>query len=569
MVGFIDDGGLGMATIHEENTDHLSETASHSGLRASWLRTDTRSATGDSEVGTAQADIFEDQPEQRVPTRVVPQASDPPRRTDPGPKQWCTNINWKIWTLLGILVLAALGGIFWIVFAVSAKQAPALSSPGDAPSLSPAIISPTDDFLPTDSPSSPSMSPSVTMTKDLKDLQELQTFLAANVSIAVLDESTTFYQTWNWFAYDDTAQMRVGVDDDWRIIQRFLIAHLFFSLDGGNWSIDDFLTGKPECNWTGVGCDNATVTGINMNHAQLAGSLPSELVLLSDMQWLVFSNNSLSGSIPEAWWNFENLKLLNLSANEITGQLSPRLWELPSLLYLYVDDNLLTGAIPEVSNDSSPLKLLKADDNQLNGTLPASLWNLRNLTQLFFKYNKLTGELPIVPEGRSIALQALLLDHNEMQGSLPPCTGMDSLDLVHLHGNYFSSQIPECWFQLPKVTYLDLSENNFSGTIPTILNTSLIKYLYLNNNSLSGPLPEKLPPNIKHAWFQNNDLSGTIPQDFGVDCPQLKKLRIQENNVSGSLPSEICDLQNLTLLEADCLETDASVVMCDCCDKCY
>ncbi len=431
MVGYIDHGGLGMDTIHEESTDRHSETASHIGLQAAWILNDARSAAGDSEVGTARADIFDDR-EQRLTTVTLPATTEPHRRTDSDPTQGCFNINWKIWILLGILVLAAAGAIYWIVSAVSAKQSSAQASSAEAPSMSPARIGSDDDFWPTDRPSTPSMSPSVTLTADL---EELQTFLATNVSIEVLEGSTAYYQTWNWFAHEDPLQMRVGVDDDWRIIQRFLLAHLFFSLDGENWSIDGFLTEEGECDWTGVRCDRAKVTvkGIDIHDAKLAGSLPSEFSQLSGIEWLVFSNNSLTGTIPEAWWNFEKLKLLNLSANEITGQLSPRLWKLTSLLSLDVDDNRLTGEIPEVSDDSSHLKLLKADSNLLNGTLPASLWNLHNMTHLSFKYNNLTGELPIVPEGRSIALQALFLDHNKMQGSLPPSIGMDALGSCSNH----------------------------------------------------------------------------------------------------------------------------------------
>ena len=144
-----------------------------------------------------------------------------------------------------------------------------------------------------------------------------------------------------------------------------------------------------------------------------------------------------------------------------------------------------------------------------------------------------------------------------------------SPEYVHLHHNDFRSQIPESWFQIPRARYLDFSENNFIGTIPTLLNSSLIQFLYLNNNSLSGPLPETLPSSIVHAWFQDNKLSGTIPPTFGLGCPKLKKLRIQENNVSGTLPIEICALENLTMLESDCLDIGTSFVACNCCHTCF
>ena len=417
MAGFLGHGGLGLDTIPEDDTDVRSQSASRSGLGASWFRLDSRSVTGDSVAETTKAVILTQGPSSDPPI--------PPRIPDPAPTQCSVNISWKMWLLIGILAVAVGGGIFGIVSAVRAETTSALGSPTTVPSVSPVMITSNDDnFLPTDSPSrSPSIQPSV-------PLEELQFFLAANVSSEVLDPSTAHYQTWYWLAYEDPAQIRLGDDDDddWKIIQRFLVAYLYFSLDGANWTSDNFLTGDIECNWDGIECnDTLSVIGIKLCDAKLSGSLPSELSQLSGIKWLVFANNSLTGTIPETWWNFQNLQLLNLSANAITGQLSSRLWNITSLLSLDVVDNLLTGGIPEVSDDARPLTILLADENELSGTLPASLWNLTNLAQLSLTYNKLTGGLPVVPEGRSIVLEALFLDHNQMQGSLPPCIGMDAL----------------------------------------------------------------------------------------------------------------------------------------------
>ena len=419
--GYVDHGRLGLGTIPEDDTDVRSESASRSGLRTSWFQDDGRSVAG-SVAESNRATILTQGPS---PAPISPHLN---AKSAPAP---CfVKMNWKITLMLGILVAAVVGGIFGIVSAVSAKQASAVESPMTTPSSPPAMRVSDDDFLPTDNPSSPSMEPSIQPSITLSPyLQELQSFLATNVSSEVLDPSTAYYRTFYWSAYEDPTPMLRGVDDDWRIIQRFLVAHLFFALDGQNWTFDNFLTGGTECDWDRVVCSNRTssVKGIELHDSQLAGRLPSELSLLSDIQWLQLYNNSLTGTIPEAWWDFQSLKILNLSSNAITGQLSSQLWKLPSLWSLEVHDNLLTGGIPEVSDDASPLQLFNASYNRLNGTMPASLWNLQNLTALSLKFNKLTGGLPEVPEGRSIVLHTLGLDHNAMQGSLPPCLGMGEL----------------------------------------------------------------------------------------------------------------------------------------------
>ncbi|KAK4730283.1 hypothetical protein R3W88_023271 [Solanum pinnatisectum] len=79
---------------------------------------------------------------------------------------------------------------------------------------------------------------------------------------------------------------------------------------------------------------------------------------------------------------------------------------------------------------------------------------------------------------------------------------------------------------LPFLKYLDLSMNNFSGTIPP------------ENGNLT---------NLVHLQLSNNKISGTIPPQIG-SLAKLQTLRIFDNHLNGPIPGEIGCLRSLTKL---------------------
>ncbi|XP_074569938.1 probably inactive leucine-rich repeat receptor-like protein kinase At5g48380 [Curcuma longa] len=111
---------------------------------------------------------------------------------------------------------------------------------------------------------------------------------------------------------------------------------------------------------------------------------------------------------------------------------------------------------------------------------------------------------------------SIRLSYLGLQGQFPlgleNCTSLNTLDLS---GNNFSGSIPsDIDKRLPYVTRLDLSFNSFSGAIPPNLsNCIFLNSLKLQHNQLSGVIPYELGRLDRLSDFDvsNNQLTGPIP----------------------------------------------------------
>ncbi|CAO2182080.1 unnamed protein product [Urochloa humidicola] len=111
---------------------------------------------------------------------------------------------------------------------------------------------------------------------------------------------------------------------------------------------------------------------------------------------------------------------------------------------------------------------------------------------------------------------SLHLDNLGVEGQFPRglknCTSMNGLDLSN---NNFSGPIPsDISQQAPFLTSLDLSYNSFSGEIPVLIyNMSFLNTLNLQHNQLSGQIPQRFSLFSRLTSFNiaDNQLSGPIP----------------------------------------------------------
>mmetsp|Transcript_46539 Transcript_46539/g.141007 ORF Transcript_46539/g.141007 Transcript_46539/m.141007 type:complete len:132 (-) Transcript_46539:827-1222(-) len=128
---------------------------------------------------------------------------------------------------------------------------------------------------------------------------------------------------------------------------------------------------------------------------------------------------------------------------------------------------------------------------------------------------------------------------------------LTSLIQIRLEGNSLRGQLPpDLGGKLTSLRRLDLSANEFTGTIDSLV-----------------PLPE-----LRVLHLEENDFVGTIPSDMGNGKDFLRSASFHDNDFTGSMPESMCDivepLGNVEILTSDCAGPIPSVV-CVCCTECF
>ncbi|KAH7841823.1 hypothetical protein Vadar_034716 [Vaccinium darrowii] len=337
---------------------------------------------------------------------------------------------------------------------------------------------------------------------------------------------------------------------------------------------------------------------LNLGENQLGGALP-DFTRFSSLEELDLTNNQLTGPFPTSFQQvLPNLSTLSLSGNRISGML-PNFTVFPSLVTLDLWNNSLNGTIDKSVGQLSRLDYLGIAFNSMKGVVSeAHFSNLSSLKHLDFSFNSLIFNInsnwippfqldtirlvscklgPDFPKwlrnqnnysqldisGAGISdvvpnwfwdlppnLYYLNLSYNQMNGLVPDFSlqysGYPGIDLS---SNRFEGQIP----RLPSnVTSLNLSKNNFSGSISLIcaITDSQLNYLDLSSNQLSGRIPDCWEPFqvLGIINLANNTLSGKLPSSLG-SLSQLRALQLRDNNLSGELPESLKNCSGLIILD--------------------
>jgi hypothetical protein len=118
--------------------------------------------------------------------------------------------------------------------------------------------------------------------------------------------------------------MQLSASDP-KLIQRYVMAVIYFTMRSENWSIDkpwmeSMSDVEDECDFEGVACDGAgNIVGLALDSMNLSGVLPSELSALVSIKAIDMSKNQITGSIPDEFGELEHLELLILHGNNIRG----------------------------------------------------------------------------------------------------------------------------------------------------------------------------------------------------------------------------------------------------------
>ncbi|RWR78769.1 LRR.XII-like protein [Cinnamomum micranthum f. kanehirae] len=255
---------------------------------------------------------------------------------------------------------------------------------------------------------------------------------------------------------------------------------------------------------------------------QLSGNIPEGIVNLVKLSKLYIQNNLLTGEIPVAFGKLRKLQQLELSRNKFSGKIPSSIGNMTKLSLLYLQENNLEGSIPSSLGNCRKLDLLNISQNNLSGPIPKELMGIFSLSiSLNLAQNSLTGFLPVEVGGLK-NLREIDVSGNRLTGEIPQSLGnCESLVLLRLQSNFFNGTIPSSLRDLRGIDVLDLSRNNLTGQIPEFLGSfSFLKNLNLSFNDFDGKLPDKgLFGNARAVSVMGNSkLCGGIPQLQLPEC---------------------------------------------------
>ncbi|MCO5574753.1 hypothetical protein L7F22_028543 [Adiantum nelumboides] len=255
------------------------------------------------------------------------------------------------------------------------------------------------------------------------------------------------------------------------------------------------------CNYTGVFCApppdfscEKVVAGIDLNHANIAGTLPEKLGLLTYLALFHINTNRFSGSLPKSIVAWHLLYELDVSNNLLSGTFPIAALFLPNLAFLDVRFNQFTGGLPK-DLFVKPLDAIFVNDNKFSGSIPRTLGD-SPASVIVVARNEFSGTIPTSIGRMGLTLNEIIFLGNKLEGCIPPQVG-----------------------QLIKLTVLDVGLNMLSGELPTSIGNMLsLEQLNVAYNLLSGMIPSQICalPHLENFTASFNFFTGE-----GGNCPAL------------------------------------------------
>ena len=309
---------------------------------------------------------------------------------------------------------------------------------------------------------------------------------------------------------------------------------------------------------------NLTIT----NNKNINGSIPPEIVNLTNLETLVLYETMLTGTIPSNIGQMSALKTLGLSTNLMTGSIPTSIGQLSKLESLTISIAGLSGLLPKEICQLSELQNLSISTTKLSGSLPNEIGQLSKLRNIAFVGNPLlVGEIPqgifnlydletiflngftgYIPSsiGQLSKLYYIDLNGCSLRGTLPPELGqLSELTYLSIYNcPELTGTIPSGIFQLPNLVELFISYcPNLTGSLPNQINQPYIQSIYLNNNKLTGSIPVFNGPNLGEIFLNNNQFS-SVSSQFGQGTAPIGSINLSYNKLSGSV-APLFQLQSL------------------------
>ncbi|KAE8732834.1 hypothetical protein F3Y22_tig00001713pilonHSYRG00025 [Hibiscus syriacus] len=298
--------------------------------------------------------------------------------------------------------------------------------------------------------------------------------------------------------------------------------------------------GEECCEWEGVECD-ATRTRIHSicfhclrekSDGEVEPWYPNATLFgqFEELQELELPGNHIGGFVSiHAFRELKQLQKLDLHDNSIHNGSNLCWSNSPSLYFLDLSSNNLHGNIPDCLCHNLVLKELILFDSDLFGSINLRLGKMVSLQHLDLSDNHFNGSFHSLPISNLTNIESLVLSRNEFHGIISLCIFANLSRLSEL-GISFNHMVVE-------------SERDSPSYRPYFsLNTLRLCGCNLKNNTGSVSRQERLD------LQRSNDLSGELSTYLPV-LPKLKALLLNRNRFKGRIPSQICQMRELYVLD--------------------
>lgn len=357
------------------------------------------------------------------------------------------------------------------------------------------------------------------------------------------------------------------VDD---AVEKAALMALYNSTDGEDWTSVNWDTAAianyPNTSLTGVGIQGGDIVSIRLDRKNLRGAFPEEINNLTELTILSFSDNFLTGDLPNLG-NLHKLEQLNLYNHGFSGIFPPWVF---SLLHLKTIDltattngqNSLTGPLPSQIPQLLQLETLKLSNIDLSmaDAIPNAFNGLINLKELDLTNCKLQ---PLSLDSALVNLQNLT--HLILSGN-PNLVINDTLkinivELPKLHTLNLSSNnishLPAGFNQLPSLSSLNFYQGDYSDTLDLMSIVDTIKSMpTLTTLNLSACRITNFPSNfdelynIQELILGYNSTLNVVSAEILGSMSSLANLSLHQCNLV-TLPSSLVNSYTLRSLNVN------------------
>lgn len=289
---------------------------------------------------------------------------------------------------------------------------------------------------------------------------------------------------------------------------------------------------------------------LDLSRNFLNGTIPADIGA-GNLTYLDLSFNQLSGTIPPSIKKSEWLNELRLNNNALSGEIGNSL--APYLGVLWLFSNSFTGAIPKYIEDLTGISNIQLQDNRLDSNIPPQIFSTQAEFPVIIDLsrNNFGGSFPKGVESLSSTLQTLRMSKCGLKGALrPQISTLEALEILDLSNNGFSGPLPSLaeWTSLKQ---LNLANNFFEIETSSLPNSTLQK-LDLSGIGLEWndfpEFPKKYYSSLVALNLQANSISGNLSATYFNKFLKLQAIFLENNGLSGDI-SPITKIPNTTDIE--------------------